>query len=602
MIKISDLTKKYGENIILNNTTHNFPNSGISCVLGVSGVGKTTLLNILAGFDTDFEGEVIVKGRNIGKYTTDELCEYRKNEIGFIFQNYNLVKGYTVLENILLASELKGASREENIEKAKKLLKTIGILEKIDEKVENLSGGQKQRVAIARALIKEPQIILADEPTGALDRKTTNEIMGILKEISKDRLVIVITHDHKICSFADEVLNIEEGKISVTKESMHYTTTSNNSSRNNSTIEGRKPNICKYSTKNFRLHIVRYFFVALSLAIGISAFVMSLSFNQVIKGAINDFQQKNIVLNNGYIRLEEGSDLLNELLEDDRIENAYYQYYTVGISLKFGNEEMIFDKYIPQAKAQVSFTFGRMSKKGEMEIAISLGLAQKLSDDVESLLGKELSINYNGSTYPVTISGIYDEEYDHFFVSPEVEQSIYSISNNNRPRSINYDVKDFNDVVEVTNELIEKGFTPETAVNQVKTLTKTFDSMRDLFLVISIIILSIALFISILLMGKLSYARYSEIGLLSALGFTQGQISGLLVLENLMLTILSSVLGVFGVLGTGTVFELALGSSVDISTMQIMTSVLITFVTVVTIGYFFTRKLTSTDPAVALRK
>lgn len=602
MIRISNLTKKYGENIVLNNISHKFPNSGVSCVLGASGVGKTTLLNILAGFDTDFTGEVVVSGRNIGRFSKAELCEYRKSQIGFVFQNYHLVKGYTVLENILLASEVKGISREENKTKAKKLLQSLGILEKIDEKVENLSGGQKQRVAIARALINEPQIILADEPTGALDRKTTNEIMGILKEISKDRLVIVITHDHKICDFADEVLNIEEGKIVVTKEDMRDTKKLDNTSKTSARIEGRKPNIGKYSFKNFKLHMLRYLFVALSLAIGISAFVMSLSFNEVIKGAINDFQEKNIVLNNGYIPLEKGTDLLDKLLQDDRIENAYYQYDIGGISLEFENKEINFDKYISQPKAPVSFTFGKMAKTGDMQIALSLGLAQKVSSDVQALVGKDLSINYNGYAYPVTISGIYDTKSDHFFVSPDIEQSIYSISNSNRPRSITYDVKNFKDIIEVTDELIEKGFAPETAVEQVKTLTKTFDSMRNLFLVISMFILAIALFISILLISKLSFARYSEVGLLSALGFTQGQISRFLGLENLLLTALSSVLGVLGVFGTGLVFELALGSSVAISTTQIITSVLITFVTVITIGYFFTHKLTSTDPAVAIRK
>lgn len=602
MIRISNLTKKYGENIVLNNISHKFPNSGVSCVLGASGVGKTTLLNILAGFDTDFTGEVVVSGRNIGRFSKAELCEYRKSQIGFVFQNYHLVKGYTVLENILLASEVKGISREENKTKAKKLLQSLGILEKIDEKVENLSGGQKQRVAIARALINEPQIILADEPTGALDRKTTNEIMGILKEISKDRLVIVITHDHKICDFADEVLNIEEGKIVVTKEDMRDTKKLDNTSKTSARIEGRKPNIGKYSFKNFKLHMLRYLFVALSLAIGISAFVMSLSFNEVIKGAINDFQEKNIVLNNGYIPLEKGTDLLDKLLQDDRIENAYYQYDIGGISLEFENKEINFDKYISQPKAPVSFTFGKMAKTGDMQITLSLGLAQKVSSDVQALVGKDLSINYNGYAYPVTISGIYDTKSDHFFVSPDIEQSIYSISNSNRPRSITYDVKNFKDIIEVTDELIEKGFAPETAVEQVKTLTKTFDSMRNLFLVISMFILAIALFISILLISKLSFARYSEVGLLSALGFTQGQISRLLGLENLLLTALSSVLGVLGVFGTGLVFELALGSSVAISTTQIITSVLITFVTVITIGYFFTHKLTSTDPDVAIRK
>ncbi|MEG0391953.1 MAG: ABC transporter ATP-binding protein [Anaerovoracaceae bacterium] len=212
MIEIKNITKKYGKTVVLKNMNYRFKNNGITCLLGASGSGKTTLLNLLAGFDTDYEGEIYSCGEPIKNLNANALCTYRKNTIGFIFQDYNLIQGYSVLENILLAAELNNKTKEENKAAAVQLMTQLGIDTKIHEKVENLSGGQKQRVAIARALINDPKILFADEPTGALDRETATEIMLLLKELSTDRLILVITHDQKICTFADEVLSILEGK------------------------------------------------------------------------------------------------------------------------------------------------------------------------------------------------------------------------------------------------------------------------------------------------------------------------------------------------------------------------------------------------------
>ena len=143
---------------------------------------------------------------------------YHKHTIGFVFQEYHLLTGYTVLENILLAAELTCQDNAKNREWALSLLRRLNIEEKANEKIENLSGGQKHRVAIARALAGKPQVILADEPTGALDRKTADEIMAILSEIAKQSPVLIITHDRKICDYADAVVTIEDGKCRVWKE------------------------------------------------------------------------------------------------------------------------------------------------------------------------------------------------------------------------------------------------------------------------------------------------------------------------------------------------------------------------------------------------
>jgi macrolide transport system ATP-binding/permease protein len=197
MITLKNLSKSYGSNTILEGVSYTFPQNGLICLMGASGGGKTTLLNLIAGFDSDYQGEIAAGGFPLNKMDPDALCEYRQTHIGFVFQNYHLLTGYSALENVLLAAELSPENEAESSAKATGLLRQLGLGDKLGQSCETLSGGQKQRVAIARALMTNPRLILADEPTGALDRTTSTEIMTLLKEISKEKLVVVITHDEK---------------------------------------------------------------------------------------------------------------------------------------------------------------------------------------------------------------------------------------------------------------------------------------------------------------------------------------------------------------------------------------------------------------------
>lgn len=287
MIEIKNLSKNYGQTEIFDHMSFTFPNEGLVCILGASGCGKSTLLNILAGFDSDYTGDIRVMSSLINKMSTSELCSYRRDNIGFIFQNYHLLSGYTVLENIGLATELSTSSMTENEEAAIKLLDKLGLTEKTTEKVENLSGGQKQRVAIARALINAPSVLLADEPTGALDRKTSTEIMMILKELSKDRLVIVITHDSKCAEFADLTVAIEDGKL-VTQQAIPCIV-SKTSLRKNSPM---KVSVFRRGLKNYKVHLSRYIAVSMAISIGILCFILSLSSGNIIEKSIEEFQEK----------------------------------------------------------------------------------------------------------------------------------------------------------------------------------------------------------------------------------------------------------------------------------------------------------------------
>lgn len=605
MITLERITKKYADQTVLNQMSYLFRDTGITCVLGASGSGKSTLLNLLAGFDTNYKGEITVCDEKITAMTPEELCQFRQKHIGFVFQSYNLISGYTVLENILLAAELNGKPEEENLKHIAALLTKLGMETKAGEKVENLSGGQKQRVAIARALVNDPQILFADEPTGALDRELSNQIMDILKEIAIDRLVVVITHDRKICTWADEVISIVDGNIEVvssepTTEAETPLPTESKKEINN---DRTKASIWKRAVKNYRVHILRYMAVSLVIAMGISLFVVSLSSNNIMSKSITDFTEKNIAFNNGYIPLDDKkTDPYPLLSEDHRIENVYYQYVLKDLSLTLNEEKVIFNEKIPMPRATENMSFGTMPRYGENEISITPSVGKKFTDNINELIGQQLTFEYNGSSHSLTISGIYNAGYDDFFVSSDLEQALYDSEGEEKPRSVSYDVISFSDIVSVTDDLSKQKITAKTAVEQVAALENTFNSLKKLFLAVSILILAIALFISIVLLAKQTNARYREIGVLAALGYNKGWIRGILSAENILLSCTSTVFSVGMFFIINYIYGLLLGGDMIIQTLQIVITVISTFVIILLLSTIVSRKLIATEPAEALRK
>ncbi len=218
MIEIKKISKVYKtagfEQKALNNVSVNFRCHEFAAILGPSGSGKTTLLNIIGGLDEYTSGDIIVNEVSTKKFKDRDWDSYRNHRVGFIFQSYNLISHQTILKNVELALTLSGISKKQRKERAIKALKEVGLGDHINKRPNQLSGGQMQRVAIARALINDPEIILADEPTGALDSDTSVQIMKLLKKISENRLVIMVTHNPDLAhEYANRIINIKDGKI-----------------------------------------------------------------------------------------------------------------------------------------------------------------------------------------------------------------------------------------------------------------------------------------------------------------------------------------------------------------------------------------------------
>jgi len=282
MLRLINVCKsfKYGKNksLVLDNINIDFKKNELVFILGSSGSGKSTLLNIIGGLLDVDSGKVMLDDSDITKFNHSMLCNYRNNMIGFIFQDYHLVEYMSVMDNIKLGQTIyNGGNKIEDV------LRKLGIYSKRKCRVNRLSGGEKQRVAIARAIINEPDIILADEPTGALDSANGIKIMNILKELSKDKLVIVVSHDNILADkYADRIINIKDGKID------NPLVLDDNSSRFKDIVKKKisKLSIIRMAIKNLGLKKGRTLFTSLAISLGFICLLLVLclsrSFNDDI--------------------------------------------------------------------------------------------------------------------------------------------------------------------------------------------------------------------------------------------------------------------------------------------------------------------------------
>lgn len=584
MYELKNLTKKYQQTTVLENVDFEFPEKGLVVIMGESGTGKSTLLNMLSGLDADYEGVVSVGGQNLKELTTQERMNYRKDYVGVIFQDYQLLEGYTALENVVLSSfvhQNRGPKSRER--KALQQLEKMGLADKSHQKIETLSGGQKQRVAIARALLNDPKIILADEPTGALDRQTATEIMAVIQEIAQEKLVVLITHDPYICEFADEVLTIGSQQIMVQRplEKMPI-------SHQESLALEKYPRIptAKLALKNVKVNLGHYLLISLIFAIGAICTLVSLSSNNMIEQSISDFQNKNSALSNGYIKDEDGNSkaAFERLQKDQRVTDVYKQYILKDLTLKYQQNEVLLAEKYPMPKGKEVFSYGGMPRKNKKEVAISGTLAKKFKPNINELIGDNLTVMINNQSQTLTISGICNAGYDDIFLSSDIEQSYYQNVSTEKWYSVSFDVKSFNEVLPVYQTLTKAKITVEMATREVAAMMKSFAKIKQLFMIVTSLIALVCLFIVIIMLSKLQKTRQKMIGLLGAIGFKSSHIRGMIAWENRLLALLAT--SITGVL-VGVCFSIAkvVNFPIILSLKQVSVTMGMTFIIVLGIGF-----------------
>lgn len=276
---------------VLNDINLSFNAGELVSIIGESGSGKSTLMNLIGGLDSDFSGELLVNEKDIKKLRRKELDKYRKNEVGFIFQSFNLIGHLSVLDNVTIAMTLSNVRKKERLKRAKEILRDLGLENHINKKPSQLSGGQKQRVAIARALINNPKIIIADEPTGSLDSKTTIQVLEIMKDIAKKgKLVIMVTHSERVASASSRIIKISDGEIIDDNKVIELDNEVNIEKQDN--IRKQKQNLslissAKLALVNMKEKLPRNILVSVGGSIGIMSIILMLSLGNGVKSYFN---------------------------------------------------------------------------------------------------------------------------------------------------------------------------------------------------------------------------------------------------------------------------------------------------------------------------
>ena len=298
MLRLEKITKEYitGNSKVeaLKGISLQFRKSEFVAILGQSGCGKTTLLNIIGGLDKYTTGDLVINGKSTKEFKDRDWDSYRNHSVGFVFQSYNLIPHQNILSNVELALTLSGVSKKERRKKAVEALKQVGLGDQLNKKPNQLSGGQMQRVAIARALVNDPEIILADEPTGALDTKTSVQIMEILKKISKDRLIIMVTHNPDLAEkYSSRIIKILDGKI--TDDSNPYSVEEeekeDRTSKANSKVSMNFLTALSLSLNNLMTKKGRTILTSFAGSIGIIGIALILSLSSGMQAYINRVEE-----------------------------------------------------------------------------------------------------------------------------------------------------------------------------------------------------------------------------------------------------------------------------------------------------------------------
>lgn len=322
MLQLKGITKNYlsGDNEVkaLKGIDLEFRESEFVSILGQSGCGKTTMLNIIGGLDRYTSGDLVINGKSTKQFKDKDWDTYRNHSVGFVFQSYNLIPHQTVLANVELALTISGVGKEERRKRAIDALTKVGLGDQINKKPNQMSGGQMQRVAIARALVNDPDILLADEPTGALDSKTSEQVMEILKDISKDRLIIMVTHNPELAEkYSSRIIKLLDGKV--TDDSNPYTATKKDLDRARTKKQKSGKASMKFTTavhlslNNLMTKKGRTFLTSFAGSIGIIGIALILSLSNGMQSYINKVEED--TLSSYPITIEESSIDMTSMME-----------------------------------------------------------------------------------------------------------------------------------------------------------------------------------------------------------------------------------------------------------------------------------------------
>lgn len=572
ILKINKLTKFYKISSsykfkALNEVNLEIDVGEIVAILGESGSGKSTLMNIIGGLDNDYSGEVLINNKNLKTYTEKELDKYRKDEIGFVFQSFNLIPHLNVLDNVTIAMTLSNISKTKRINKAKEILSKLGLKDQIYKKPNQLSGGQKQRVAIARALVNDPKIILADEPTGSLDKETSVQILDILRDISKRGItVIMVTHSDLVASICNRVITISDGEIiseEIKSDYIEYLDVEDkkiNSKQNLSFISA-----IKLALNNMKKKLSRNLLVSIGASIGIMSVVVMLSLGEGIKNYIKDMMNQNVnplvvevskaVERDEYSQMYEGvtpfidEDIekllnINNLDKLEKVYNGMMSNARININDKNYNIQMF--STINNNFLESNLLYGSLPK--ENELILNVIISDLINKDYSKVIGQKVKVYFVEENKLLEnefiISGISQNTYQMYFNYNDIESLYLAGDLSFKPNSIVLTMNSEDVVKDTKNRLKDMGYSPSIQ----EQLIDMFNEMLDVITYVLTGIAAISLFVSAIMILVVLYIsvveRTNEIGVLKAIGARRKDIKRIFVSEAFLIGLFSGIIGI----------------------------------------------------------
>lgn len=564
LLKLENIKKEYkisksNKQIILNDINLELSSGEFVCIYGESGSGKSTLMNIIGGLDNNYDGKVKIDDVSIKEL---DLDNYRRDKIGFVFQNFNLIPYLTVFENVMLMLDMVKLKEKEKIKKTKEALRKVGLIKHSHKKPNELSGGMKQRVALARAIINEPDIILADEPTGALDKKNANKVLNILKNLSLEgKLVIVVTHSNNVKKFANKIITLDGGKI------IKFDNISDNKLDKKSSEflkRGLNSSICiKLGINNIFKNLKRNILIIIASSIGVIGILISLYVGSGVKKYINDEIKNNI------------DPLSFNITEKGKNELYDIKYYSESEISKIKKI-----KHVKNIVKNVSYSSAYIIYKNKKYDLVSLSSYTNMNEknikkgnilkDNDIVFSEYLENNIDGNVIDnyvslylldtsnlepkmisddLKVSGIYKNgkidllnNSNYAYVKYETLEKIYNDYDMKlKPTELKIEIDNKNNIEYVKKEIKKLGYELSNMQDYTNTIFNYLDIATFIISSFSFISLIVSIIMIITIFNINVLERTKEIGIFRAIGFRKKDIKRIFKTEAMLIGVLTGI-------------------------------------------------------------